>query len=84
MPASARRAAESARGAVAGTTPFETQTQGIPMNIMKTKLPMSLVLLILLVAAVPLLGACNTMAGAGKDISRGGDAIERSAQKNAP
>jgi entericidin B len=54
------------------------------MNIMKTKIPMSLVLLILLAAAVPLLGACNTMAGAGKDISRGGDAIERSAEKHAP
>lgn len=54
------------------------------MNIMNTKIPMSLVILLLLAAAIPLLGACNTMAGAGKDISRGGDAIERSAEKHAP
>ena len=31
-----------------------------------------------------LLGACNTTAGAGEDISRAGKAIERSAVRNAP
>jgi len=37
-----------------------------------------------LLSAVPLLGACNTVAGAGEDISQGGQAIERSADKHAP
>ena len=40
--------------------------------------------LFLLMSAAPLLGACNTMAGAGADISQGGQAIERSAEKHAP
>jgi predicted small secreted protein len=40
--------------------------------------------LLLLLGAAPLLGACNTTAGAGKDISKTGAAIERSANRNAP
>jgi len=40
--------------------------------------------LLLLLGAAPLLGACNTTAGAGKDISKTGQAIERSANRNAP
>lgn len=40
--------------------------------------------LLALLGAAPLLGACNTVAGAGKDISKTGDAIERSANKHAP
>ncbi len=37
-----------------------------------------------LVAAVPLLSACHTTAGAGEDISRTGKAIEKSAERNTP
>ena len=37
-----------------------------------------------LLAALPLLGACNTTAGAGQDISQAGTAIQKSAIKNAP
>lgn len=40
--------------------------------------------LLALIGAAPLLGACHTTAGAGEDISRTGDAIERSADRHAP
>jgi len=40
--------------------------------------------LLLLVGAAPLLGACNTTAGAGKDIAKTGEAIERSAIEHSP
>jgi predicted small secreted protein len=40
--------------------------------------------LIALLGAVPLLGACNTTAGAGKDISKVGDAIEEEAVEHTP
>ena len=31
---------------------------------------------------LPLLAACNTMEGLGKDVQKGGEALENSAQKN--
>jgi predicted small secreted protein len=37
-----------------------------------------------LLAASPLLGACQTTAGAGEDISAGGHALTNSAEKHAP
>jgi predicted small secreted protein len=37
-----------------------------------------------LVAAVPLLSACHTTAGAGEDISASGKAIEKAADKHTP
>lgn len=40
--------------------------------------------LLLLLGAAPMLGACNTTAGAGKDLSKAGQAIENSANRNAP
>jgi len=40
--------------------------------------------LIALLGAVPLLSACNTTAGAGKDISKVGDKIEEEAVENTP
>jgi predicted small secreted protein len=40
--------------------------------------------LLALLGAAPLLGACHTMAGAGEDISKTGQAIEKSADKHAP
>jgi predicted small secreted protein len=40
------------------------------------------VTLALLIGAAPLLGACQTTAGAGKDLSSAGHAITNSAQKN--
>jgi len=51
------------------------------MTIRSRKL--ALVFLTLLTAA-PVLGACHATAGAGEDISRAGDAIERSAEKHTP
>ncbi len=40
--------------------------------------------LLILIAAAPLLGACQTTAGAGEDISAGGHALTNSAEKHAP
>jgi entericidin B len=40
--------------------------------------------LLLLIATAPLLGACNTTAGAGQDISATGHAITNSADKLKP
>jgi len=40
--------------------------------------------LLAILGAAPLLGACHTTAGAGEDISKTGQAIERSAKQNAP
>jgi predicted small secreted protein len=37
-----------------------------------------------LVAAVPLLSACHTTAGAGEDLSAAGKAIEKSANQHTP
>ena len=50
---------------------------------MRTKLSIALALL-MLIGAAPLLGACQTTAGAGEDISAGGHAITNSAEKHAP
>lgn len=36
----------------------------------------------LCMSAIVLLTACNTMSGAGKDIQKGGEAIENSADKH--
>ena len=41
------------------------------------------VTLLALLAAAPLLSACNTTAGAGQDLSNAGKAIENSADKAA-
>lgn len=40
--------------------------------------------LFVLVGVAPLLGACNTTAGAGEDISATGHAITNSADRNKP
>ena len=37
--------------------------------------------LLLLIAAALTLGACNTMEGVGKDVQKGGEAIEKAAKK---
>jgi predicted small secreted protein len=43
-----------------------------------------IIAVLMLLAALPILGACNTTAGAGEDISQGGKAIEKSAIKHTP
>jgi predicted small secreted protein len=40
--------------------------------------------ILMLISAIPLLGACHTTAGAGEDISATGHAITHSAEKNSP
>jgi predicted small secreted protein len=40
--------------------------------------------LLLLISAVPLLGACHTTAGAGEDLSATGHAITNDAVKHTP
>ena len=50
---------------------------------MRTKLTVAFTLF-LLIAATPLLSACQTTAGAGEDIAAGGHALTHSAEKHAP
>jgi len=50
---------------------------------MRKNLSIALALLAML-AASPLLGACQTTAGAGEDISASGRALTHSAEKHAP
>ena len=50
---------------------------------MTKQLSITLVLL-LLVATMPVLAACHTTAGAGKDISATGHAMTNSAEKHTP
>jgi predicted small secreted protein len=50
---------------------------------MRKKLSMALALL-MLIGAAPLLGACQTTAGAGEDISAGGRALTNSAERHTP
>jgi len=40
--------------------------------------------LLALLGAGPLLSACHTVAGAGEDVSKTGQAVENSADKHAP
>ena len=49
-----------------------------------TKKTTMLALALLALLSAPLLGACHTMSGAGKDISKTGEALEKSADKNMP
>jgi entericidin B len=42
------------------------------------------VALVALIGATPLLAACQTTAGVGRDLSNGGHALTNSAEKNAP
>lgn len=37
--------------------------------------------LFLLIAAIAMLGACNTFQGVGKDVQKAGEAIEKAAKK---
>jgi predicted small secreted protein len=50
---------------------------------MRTKLSLALTLLVL-IGAIPLLGACHTTAGAGEDLSATGHVITHSADKATP
>jgi predicted small secreted protein len=52
-------------------------------TIMRKNLSIVLALLAL-IAVAPVLGACQTTAGAGQDISNGGNALTKSAEKHAP
>ena len=49
------------------------------------RMPTSIALALLsLLAAAPMLGACNTTAGAGQDLSAAGHAVTNSADKLKP
>jgi predicted small secreted protein len=43
---------------------------------------MTRIIALLLLAGTALLAGCNTMAGAGQDISKGGNALTNSAEKH--
>lgn len=49
---------------------------------MTMKLTLTIFTLLFLFGAVSFLGGCNTVAGAGRDISKTGDSIENSAERN--
>jgi len=49
---------------------------------MRTRLAMAFLSLLLITGAGSLLSACNTTAGAGKDMSAAGKAIEHSAEEH--
>jgi len=49
---------------------------------MRAGLPFGILLVALLVAVLSGLGGCGTIEGVGKDIQRGGEAIERAADRN--
>jgi predicted small secreted protein len=49
---------------------------------MRAGLPFGFLLVGLLVALLSGLGGCSTVEGVGKDIQRGGEAIERAADRN--
>jgi len=51
---------------------------------MTLKTTLRVVTLLALLAAMPLLAACHTVAGAGEDISKTGQAVDNAAQKATP
>ena len=51
---------------------------------MRAKTRLSALALLALLAAVPLLGACHTVQGAGQDVKATGQAIDNAAQKATP
>jgi predicted small secreted protein len=51
---------------------------------MNTRTTMLALTLLALLGGASLLGACHTTAGAGEDIAKAGQAIERSANKHTP
>jgi predicted small secreted protein len=51
---------------------------------MPTKSKLTAAALLVLLAAAPLLGACHTIAGAGTDVSKTGQAVEKAADKATP
>jgi predicted small secreted protein len=52
--------------------------------VMQRKTVRPILILVGLLGLAPLLGACHTAAGAGKDISKTGQAIQRSANEATP
>jgi predicted small secreted protein len=72
---------ERASACSLSVTDPETRTIGNTMFKGSTLLTLALIALL---GAAPLLGACNTTAGAGKDISKVGDKIEDEAIENTP
>ena len=54
------------------------------VNFMCKKMALSNLILLVFLGIAPLLGACHTAAGAGQDISKTGQAIERTANKATP
>ena len=72
---------ERASACSLSVTDRETQTRG---NIMCKRTTILTLTLIALLGAGPLLGACHATAGAGKDISKTGQAIEHEAIEHTP
>jgi entericidin B len=58
------------------------ETNPARRKIMLKKTLLAIATLTVVASAVPLLSACNTTAGAGKDIEAAGEAINESAEEN--
>lgn len=54
----------------------------LAQGVIMTRITTTTRLALLLVGALSVLSACNTVEGAGKDIKHGGQAIENSADRN--
>ncbi len=61
----------------------KTTTLHLPTTFMRRNLSIALALLTL-ISLAPLLGACHTTAGAGRDLSATGHAITGTARENTP
>jgi predicted small secreted protein len=72
---------ERASACSLSVTDLEIPTRGNTMCKRTTILTLTLIALL---GAAPLLGACHTTAGAGKDISKTGQAIEDEAIEHTP
>jgi predicted small secreted protein len=51
---------------------------------MSKRMTLSSLVLLTLLGIAPLLGACHTVAGAGQDVSKTGQVIERTANQATP
>jgi predicted small secreted protein len=54
------------------------------VNFMCKRMTLSSLVLLAFLGIAPLLGACHTVAGAGQDVSKTGQVIERTANQATP
>jgi predicted small secreted protein len=60
------------------------QRRNHKVNFMNKRMALSSLVLLAFLGIAPLLGACHTVAGAGQDVSKTGQVIERTANQATP